>query len=379
MGFEIMMEIEAGGTSSKVSQIDEDGKVGPQIGGPASFNGSNVDAYMGDARRVAAWIEHKDLGRLTIGRYESAGVIQTIDLGGVGLAASPSFILLNGSFFLRGPQGQWYGTSWGAIGDPAAAQGRTELVRYDSPTWMGFLLSSSIAEAGDYWGAMLRYAGEFSGFRIAAGIGFEQVRDKFTPTAANILYDTANRPAVDAWGGGLSIMHVPTGLFVQGHYNEASFGNGTATDGLNAACTTAGAANCTSGYWGQSVLFKSDFTHWLVQGGIAKNWFGYGNTSIYGEYGKIEDAGATGAGGRNYAAPATGGTAVFGVTDTEMTIWGVGIAQVFDAAATTMYLGYRHFEADINCARNCLTGAGAPSSLATEDLHVVVGGVRLLF
>ena len=28
MGFEIMIEIEAGGTSSKVNQFDEDGKVG---------------------------------------------------------------------------------------------------------------------------------------------------------------------------------------------------------------------------------------------------------------------------------------------------------------------------------------------------------------
>ena len=31
MGFEIMIEIEAGGTSSKVNQFDEDGKVGAQI------------------------------------------------------------------------------------------------------------------------------------------------------------------------------------------------------------------------------------------------------------------------------------------------------------------------------------------------------------
>ena len=73
MGFEIMIEIEAGGTSSKLNQFDEDGKVGGQIGGSAapgtSFNQSNVDAYFGDARRVAWWIEHKDVGRLTVGRY----------------------------------------------------------------------------------------------------------------------------------------------------------------------------------------------------------------------------------------------------------------------------------------------------------------------
>ena len=62
------------------------------------------------------------------------------------------------------------------LGDPAANQGRTELLRYDSPTIGGFVASASIGEAGDYWGVMLRYAGEFSGFRVAAGIGYENVR-----------------------------------------------------------------------------------------------------------------------------------------------------------------------------------------------------------
>ena len=123
MGFEIMIEVEAGGTSSKLSQLDEDGKVGAQIGGPGSFNASNVDAYFGDARRVAWWIEHKDVGRLTVGRYESAGVVQTIDLGGIGVVASSSFILMNGSFFIRGPTGQYYATSWANIGDPGCGSG----------------------------------------------------------------------------------------------------------------------------------------------------------------------------------------------------------------------------------------------------------------
>src|SRR5215469_4792104 len=56
MGFEIMIEIEAGGTSSKVSQFDEDGKLvafipNPNIPGVAggnvgipSFNAHNIDA-----------------------------------------------------------------------------------------------------------------------------------------------------------------------------------------------------------------------------------------------------------------------------------------------------------------------------------------------
>lgn len=370
-GFEIMIEIEAGGTSSKISQLDEDGRVGGQIGGTASFNASNVDAYFGDARRAAWWIEHKELGRMTVGRYESAGVIQTIDLGGIGIAASPSFILVNGGLLIRGPAGQFYGTSWGNIGDPAAAQGRTELVRYDSPSYMGFIYSASIAEAGDYWGMMLRYAGEFNGVRVAAGIGYEDITDKFTPNAGqNTFYDTAIRPEVQAWGGALSLMHVPSGLFVQGHYGRTSFDNGSATDG--GACTTSSAVNCTSGYWGQNTLNKRDTTHWLIQAGIAKNWFGLGNTALYGEYGRNDGwGGTTDPAGRTFAGPAGFGTTVVGVLDTEETIWGLGVTQSLDAAATTLYLGYRHFDADISQVGGV--------RLPTEDLHVVIGGARVQF
>ena len=78
-------------------------------------------------------------------------------------------------------------------------------------------------------------------------------------------------------------MHVPTGLFVQGHYNKIEFSEGSATDG--GACSPSAGGGCVSAYWGQTTTRKEDATHWLVQAGIA-NWFGVGNTALYGEYGK---------------------------------------------------------------------------------------------
>jgi hypothetical protein len=399
MGFEIMIEIEAGGTSSKVSQFDEDGKLTafipnvnatgiPPIGIP-SFNQHNVDAYAGDARRMAWWIEHADLGRLTVGRWEAAGVLGTIDLTGhLFLPASASFILLNGGFFIRGPGGQVYTTTWANIGDPASNNpGRTELVRYDSPSWYGFIYSASIAEAGDYWGSMIRYANEFNGFRLAGTVGYERVADIATPGVvdpANVAF-TGNRPDITVWGFALSAMHVPTGLFVQGHYNHADFGGNI--------------IGAPSGYWGESTTHKKPGDHWLIQAGISKNWFGYGNTSVYGEYGIANDWGAdftTGGTtiGRNFAAPGgtTGFTPVNGVTETEMRMWGIGIAQNIAAAATDIYLGYRHFDADIKCTAandlfgNVCAGAAAPvgstpatKTLPTEGIDVIVMGARVLF
>ncbi|MGE3702262.1 MAG: hypothetical protein AB7G08_26325 [Hyphomicrobiaceae bacterium] len=372
MGFEIMIEIEAGGTSSKVNQFDEDGKIAATsaLGNGVSFNQHNVDAYFGDARRAGWYIEHDDLGRLTVGRWDAAGVLATIDLTGhLFLGASSSFILLNGGFFIRGPQGQYYATTWGNIGDPASASsGRTELVRYDSPVWHGFIFGSFVAEAGDYYGAQIRYANEFQGFRLAGAIGYERVKDIATPvtiTPADPAF-TGPRPDISVWGIALSAMHVPTGLFVQGHYNTADYGNI--------------APGAPSGYWGQGAGLKKDTAHWLIQAGISKNWFGYGNTSVYGEYGVATDWGAN-VGGRDYTT--AGFTPVFGVQDTDLRVWGLGIAQNFDAAATAVYLGYRRMEADITC-----TGAGATCAAAgvtpakkldTEAIDVIVMGARVLF
>ena len=330
MGFEFLMDIGTGqgGTTFAVNQLDEDGKrsVAQPLGNNVSFNTANSTSdQMFWIRRAATWIEHKDVGRLTVGRFESAGVVATIDLGGILVVASASVSLVNGLFFVRGPQGQYYSLTWGTggLGDPAANQGRTELVRYTSPTWQGFVFDSSIGERGDYWGSMLRYANEFNGVRIAAGIGYEKVRDSITgvtldPAAAVFV---GPQPDIDAWGGALSVMHVPTGLFAQGHYMAAEY----STNAANA------------GYWGAQ-NGRRDFGFWLIQAGIAKNWFGPGNTAVYGEYARLENAAANDFPGRNFAGSSTFSTpftgtlsqnfvTVNGVTDTELTVWGFGMTQ----------------------------------------------------
>jgi hypothetical protein len=64
---------------------------------------------------------------------------------------------------------------------------------------------------------------------------------------------------------------------------------------------------------------------------------------------------------------------------------GLGISQNVDAASSTLYLGYRRFEADIDCTTtgaNCTgatVGAVVNNKLAVEDMHVVVGGAVVRF
>jgi hypothetical protein len=397
VGFEIMIEIEAGGTSSKVNQFDEDGKVASQISGsvgPAgSFNAGSTDAYFGDARRAAWYIEHTDLGRLTVGRWDAANTPGIIDLtAAVGLPASGSLGLLNGGFFLRGSAGQYYAIQWNNIVETGfASANRSEQVRYDSPTWNGFIYSTMIAEAGDYWSNLLRYANEFNGVRIAAAVGYEKIKDRSTPATLDptAAFWTGPQPDLTTWGASLSLMHVPTGLFIQGNYQHVDYGAPN---------------HVTAGYWADAGgATQKDFSMWLIQGGIAKNWFGSGNTSLYAEYGKENDLGAASAGrtfaGNTSTASCTVGavtgtanavcsstlqnfTAVAGVTDTTVTMWGLGLVQNFSAAATDVYIGYRHFDADILCnTANCgsaATGATA-GKLPTQSIDVIVGGARVLF
>jgi hypothetical protein len=166
-------------------------------------------------------------------------------------------------------------------------------------------------------------------------------------------------------------MHVPTGVFVQGHYMAADF------NGANLG---------VSGYWGQDTTNKKDADQWMIQAGITKNWTGLGNTSLYGEYSVSSDWGAGLGTGRNFSnAAITGSTTVNGVTDTELTVWGLGVVQAIDAAATELFLGWRHFEADITCtgslvAGSCADPAGSGTTkLSTEAGNFVFGGARVKF
>ena len=398
-GFELTINSRAGGFNASLSQLDEDGKltgiipnvntgpIGP-IGIP-SFNAPDSGSYFASGRRILWWIEHEDIGKISVGRADLPGLFATIDMTGGQLylvANVPSYI--NGSFYIRGPAGQYYAMLWGFIIDTADGFNRTEFVRYDSPTWHGFIYSAGVAEAGDYWGTMIRYAGEHAGFQVAAQIGYERITDVASPGVidpANIAY-VGNPPNIKEARANLSVLHKSTGLFAQGSFGISHFGGSI--------------IGAPSGYDNQVSVNPKDSSIWLVQAGVSKNWCGSGITSVYGEYWITNDVGAdiTGATGttvgHDFTAPAntTGFTAVRGVTATEFRVWGFGIAQDLDAASTTIYAGYRHLESGIRCidlalAATCsggvsptaLPGTFTTHKLATEPLDVIITGARVKF
>jgi len=224
-----------------------------------------------------------------------------------------------------------------AVINPSYGNDRLEGIRYDSPTIGGFVFQAFWGE-DDIWTASVRYAGEMGGIRVAAGIGYEEQNSSPTQT---VQLDNGARNLDSEWSAALSLMHVGTGLFVQGQYARSEFLNG------------------------------ADAKFWLVQGGISKNWFGPGNTSFYGEYGEATDfirSGPAAAGAASPAAPN------FVNASSEVTFWGLGVVQQIDAAAMELYLGWRRFDTSVSG----ILGADAVGN-GSSDLDLVHGGARIRF
>ena len=303
-GFEFMTEWSGGARTSTVDQNSPDGNGASLIAGDGTLN----------VRTANWWLEDKHWGRVTVGRVNVSGPVGTIDLGGISTVAHWSPGLVGNGFIVAGT------TRMSGVIGPTYGGDRIEGIRYDTANLGGFV-GQAVWGEDDVWSASLRYAGEFGGIRVAAGIGYEAQENNGTQP---IQLDNGARPMDHEWAGSLALMHVASGLFVQGHYATTEWQNGT------------------------------DSHFWMIQAGITKNWFGMGNTSFYGEYGNAE----------NYIRASTA------LANSDVDFFGIGVVQQIDAAAMEVFLGWRRFETDV-------TGAGAGSG--NSDLDLVHGGARIRF
>jgi len=260
--------------------------------------------------------------------------------------------------------------NWGAAWTGTSLS-RREVVKYTTPTFLGFNVQASWGE-DDIWDAALRYAGEIAGFRVAAGVGYSQNSDNISNCATAVGADATNSSSRDchAVGGSGMIMHVATGLFVGGYYSKETDKNRTA------AFAAAGAALAgTSG---------TD-TGWGMQGGIEQKWLSLGKTTIVADYARDNSGGAmdknspfkVSAGAFFSPDPLlpTGVASAF-ITSSTMTSWGVGVVQNIEAASMDLFLGYRNYSTDITLT----TTAGASmKSNPVADWSTVFGGAVIKF
>jgi hypothetical protein len=343
-----------------------------------------------DIRHSAWWLDSKTLGRVWVGQTSSAtDGIAEINLANVVNAGSdPSSWV--GGFQFRNSNGSLSGVRWNAAtpsfnGAWNAGEGdRNNVVKYVSPTFVGFTFSTAWGE-DDMADFALRYAGEFSGFRLAAGVGYKIQRDNTGKAAAALngangsgsadgpacadLSNSANVSAVDCTALGLSasVMHIPTGLFVTGSYGYIDDANRVAKFKQGVAAGGAAAIGNV----------KDRDEHWYIQGGIEQNWFGIGKSTLYGEYGLYQTGAGLNATGQanNAFTGVQNGQAFLASAETKM--WGLGFNQEISAAAMDMYVSYRNFEADL---KTSATGTSAGQTKANvNDFQAVMMGAIIRF
>ena len=184
---------------------------------------------------------------------------------------------------------------------------RKQGVYYRTPSLAGFMLSTGWShntgeeptydydDSDDFWEVALRYAGEFNGVRLAAGIGYRALED-------NPNSGTANDSETIL--GSASVMHTPTGLFVSGGYATTDFDDND---------------DDKDGFW--------------VIAGVERNYFGPGATTLFAEYSEV-----------NYDHS--------NWDNQDGTYWGLGIVQKIDAAAMDLYVNFRNYDLDATSELN---------------------------
>ncbi len=310
-------------------------------GAKASDQGADDDDGINsnflNLRHSAWYLQSRTLGKVSVGytSFAADDILSSIGLGGTATATQGNLDSAPG-------MGLNFGGTNVRVKDVFDVRDvdRGNLVRYDSPSIAGFVLSAAWGE-DDRWDVALRYAGEFNGIKIAAGIGYHE--DIEPEQGQDYNYNEIR--------GAISILHVPSGLFGDFGYLHRDF-DPTITQ-LNV----------------EGPLNSGDFDYWYVRGGIYRRWIPLGKTSIFGEYGEAE--GST--------------QAIFRVStnprnwvSNEGTFYGVGIQQQIDAAAMEVYLGWRHFDADLvdwDCPNNVCTSDPVPA----DSVDTVYTGARIKF
>jgi hypothetical protein len=343
----------------------------------ASVNQGNGGDDLGSAvslRDSTVWLRHNKLGMVKIGHGSTAtDNLVLIDLGNRSAAGTPDLPLYFGGMVLRGNNGQFANTNlnWGAAlrGNEGWDTTRRNHVMYETPSLYGFTVQAAVAE-DNYWDVALRYAGEFNGVRVAFGIGYQENAEFNAPAGGivagnnTVVCNTVCDVTASDLKGSASILHVPTGLFLTGAAGTREI------DGRQVA----GVAG--SAYAGP------DLTFWHLSGGVAKNFFGIGNTVLFVEYSESEggleqfsfltsNAGYN----NNLASNAQG-------SSSETSSWGLGVNQYIDAAAMQVFATYKNTTLD---ATGFGTAAGSNADIlnrglgGTSDISTFIMGMRIDF
>lgn len=272
------------------------------------------------------YLDSASLGKISLGQNYSFNDAVSVPLQVVNVYNTDGSPYAD-SFRLIGADGQDAGFNWSNL--LGLGPRRDDYVRYDSPTFGGFSVTA-LAGDDDVWEVGAKYLGTLGRIRLHAAIDYFNY-DAGRLAAAGFL------ETFEDLKGLVSFKDLPTGLFLTTLATQRDYERAGLED---------------TGY---ALQFF---------GGIEMNFFGYGNTTLYGGYGRYEDMAST---GLEFNLP-TGGTAT--VIGSEIDRLTFGIVQTIDSAAFDVYAIVEHYSAEID------TEAG-PADV--EDFTEVLIGSRIKF
>ncbi|MGZ5849640.1 MAG: hypothetical protein ACXWJN_03515, partial [Methyloceanibacter sp.] len=206
------------------------------------------------------------------------------------------------------------------------------------------------------------------------------------------------RRDVDVWQVGASIMHVPSGLWAYGLWQQED-NNGTQWQELNFNNPTNG--NGTFNFH-DSNANQTDV--WFMKAGIRRTWTPLGATVIWGEGGQYHNmfnglCGAPGSatvGGNSLntnsfceTSVPTGQFDKFGRNDTtgafitgsEVNRWGAGVMQEIDSAAMHVWFNWQHLDLNFDARSDCGVESGGSIDIgetcSTGNGHSVKFGDKI--
>lgn len=206
-------------------------------------------------RRMEAYFNHKQFGKLSIGQGPTAsdGTAE-VSLSGAGMAAGGGF-LFNGTDVKIRTANQAAGTfgtkTWGDVTTNLDGGSRSDRVRYDTPTFAGFQVSGS-AISGGAGDVAVRYSGKFGGVAVKGAASYYN----------NSSLSTTQE---DQWVVSAAAEH-DSGLNVRGQYGKNSHKANNRDDikiwslgiGYDASLTSLGTTSFAASYTSNENVSAND-------------------------------------------------------------------------------------------------------------------------
>ena len=333
------------------------------------------------------WVSNEKYGTVRLGLTDTASDgVDNINLAESDAAADVEVGNWLASFFLRAGNGELLDLRWGDF-LPSVAGDTINTVTYVSPIYKGLEFAASSGR-DDYRDVGLRYSETWAkSIIVRAGIGYYRNTTEEEPDFIEPIEDSGV-------GASLAFRHIPTGLNIGVNYGWQDHTDRCAEPGqVSGKC-------------------RGDDQFFYVKGGLVREWSSLGPTALYGEhyYGRRH---------LNESDPEVLGALLSAPGDFDVDpdnpdptkpaaelrqstvrVWGFGIVQkigedkligsdepkdpgekkeyagVWEEAPIELYLGYRHYEIDVDLVSS---DGGPAQARKLKDFDAVMGGAVIRF